>query len=276
MNIMDKLGKDLKQERHLSITQINMYIRCPRQYFYRYILGIIQPPSGAMTAGGCNAKALEQGYKEIMKDGKMSTGILSLMGDVFHSNWQESSRQVEWFKENEKKDAIENSSLQVLELYGKENMSKQEPVAVEEKIETELLGRKFVGYIDLIEPKIKITDHKLSGKKYAESRSPRNSLQLIFYAHCKKTTNVNFDILIRKTNPEIQNLSNKLSKENIAMSMGKIKLVAKRIMELEKAKDKIGMECSVPDPTGWVCGNKYCGYYKTCQKDLRDINGELK
>lgn len=275
MNIIDKLEKQ-QNERHLSISQINTYIRCPRQYFYRYIMGIIQPPSGAMIAGSSNAKALEQGYKEIMKDGKMSTGILSVMADAFHANWQEASRQVEWFKEKEKKDAIENSSLQVLDKYGKENMPKQEPIATEEKIETELMGVKFIGYIDLIETKVKITDHKLSGKKYAESRCPKNSLQLNFYAHCKKTTNVNLDILVRKSNPEIQRMTNRLSKQNIELSLGKIKVVAKKIIEMYGYEDELGVGCAVPDPTSWVCGEKYCGYYKTCMKDLQDINRRLK
>jgi len=275
MNIIEKLEAKQK-EKHLSISQVNTYIRCPRQFFYSYILNIKQPPSGAMIAGSSNAKALEQGYKEMMADGKMGPGILSVMVDLWHDYWVESSRQVEWFKEKEKKDAIENSSLAVLELYGKDEMPSQEPIAVEEKIQTEIMGRPFIGYIDLVETKIKITDHKLSGKKYQESRGPKNSLQLNFYAHCKKTTNVNLDILVRKSNPEIQRLTNRLSKQNIELSLGKIKLVAKKIMELEKITDDIGIVWSVPDPTSWQCSEKYCGYYKACQRDLREINKRLK
>ena len=276
MNIIDKLENKLKEPRHLSISQINTFIRCERQYFYRYILGIIQAPSGAMVAGSTNAKALEHGYKEIMKDGKMSTGILSAMGDVWHSNWVEKSREVEWFKEKEKKEGIEKSSLAVLKIYGRDNMPKQKPIAVEEKIETELLGRKFIGYIDLEEQGKKITDHKLSARKYAESRSPVNSLQLNFYAYCKKMNNVNLDILIRKSNPEVQRLTNRLSDKNIALSLGKIKIVARQIMLLENIKDELGVDYTMPDPTDWVCNKNYCGYYDMCKKDLQEVNRRLK
>jgi len=49
------------EKRQLSYTQLNMFLRCPRQYEYRYIHGLKVPPSGAMvqsrvwhqTVGNC-------------------------------------------------------------------------------------------------------------------------------------------------------------------------------------------------------------------------------
>ena len=37
--------------RHVSASQIAMYQRCPRQWAFRYVLGIKRPPDGGLVVG---------------------------------------------------------------------------------------------------------------------------------------------------------------------------------------------------------------------------------
>ena len=51
-------------KKHLSFTQINMFLRCARQYEFRYIKGLRRPPSGALILGKSWHKAVELNYSQ--------------------------------------------------------------------------------------------------------------------------------------------------------------------------------------------------------------------
>jgi hypothetical protein len=38
-----------ENKKAISFTQLNAFLRCPRQYYFRYVLGLRTPPSGAMV-----------------------------------------------------------------------------------------------------------------------------------------------------------------------------------------------------------------------------------
>ena len=50
--------------RHLSVTQLKMFLRCPLQYEFRYIKGLKVPPVEAMTLGKSIHSTLEENYKQ--------------------------------------------------------------------------------------------------------------------------------------------------------------------------------------------------------------------
>src|SRR3989338_2205413 len=52
------------EKRRLSFTQLNMFLRCPRQYHYRYVLGIRTPASGAMVQSRVWHETVERNYRQ--------------------------------------------------------------------------------------------------------------------------------------------------------------------------------------------------------------------
>ena len=49
---------------YLSPSQINMYLRCPAAYKYRYVDGLILPPKAALTRGKSVHKGQEHNYNQ--------------------------------------------------------------------------------------------------------------------------------------------------------------------------------------------------------------------
>ncbi len=260
------------EEKHFSVSRVNTCRRCFRQFYYSYWLGIKQPSNAAREFGSSVGIALEEGYKEIMRDGKSSTGYIL---DIFHEAWRTKIELIDWIKEDEDAMVLANIGEEILRLHTKTIMPTQEPLAVEERVEyRDKETGLWIGYIDLREEK-KITDHKTSKRKFADSKHPLNSSQLAFYSLCAGINSVGFDVMVKKAKPEIQRLrySFKEREKNvhfngmkaIAKQIDMIWEEAKRLEELDESPSLIWPSC---DPSSWVCSEKYCGYWEMCRKDL--------
>ncbi len=57
-------AKRCPEKRQLSYTQLNMFLRCPRQYEYRYVHGLKVPPSGAMVQSRVWHQTVEFNYRQ--------------------------------------------------------------------------------------------------------------------------------------------------------------------------------------------------------------------
>ena len=47
-------------KKHLSVTQLKMYLRCPLQYKYRYIDGLKIPPTSSLTWASLSIQPLKR------------------------------------------------------------------------------------------------------------------------------------------------------------------------------------------------------------------------
>jgi len=82
--------------RNLSNSQVAMYLKCPRQWAYRYVDGIKTPPSGAMKLSGVGHSVIEYAYKEktkTLKDLPMND-----ITDLYATTWREEleREEVQW------------------------------------------------------------------------------------------------------------------------------------------------------------------------------------
>ena len=77
---------------HLSFSQLNMYLRCSMQYYFRYILGIKEPPSLAPSAGTAGHNAVEADSRR-----KIRTGLampMEEMLDYFSTTYDQITEDV--------------------------------------------------------------------------------------------------------------------------------------------------------------------------------------
>ena len=54
----------MPKPKYLSVSQVNMYLRCPLQYMFRYIEGLKLPPKSAMTLGKSIHFGIEGNYRQ--------------------------------------------------------------------------------------------------------------------------------------------------------------------------------------------------------------------
>ena len=77
------------EKRQLSYTQINMFLRCPRQYEYRYVHGLKVPPTGAMVQSRVWHQTVELNYRQkIHSDRDLALGEMQeFFATHFDARW---------------------------------------------------------------------------------------------------------------------------------------------------------------------------------------------
>ena len=78
---------------HLSASQIGMYQRCGRQYEFRYIKGLKEPPALKPTAGKAGHAGIEAHMRAKMRTGEDPE--VNVMLDIFDASWNAQAPDIE-------------------------------------------------------------------------------------------------------------------------------------------------------------------------------------
>jgi hypothetical protein len=140
-----------------------------------------------------------------------------------------------------------------------------DPIGVEERIEMDIAGRKFLMFIDLIQQTERgkqVLDWKVTKKAKGQANT-QASLQLSIYAHATQIHNVAFGSLIRATE----------GKENSWKPRVDIHHATRTSKDLDWAMDVLastieGIEAEyfpVCSPENFLCSEKYCDFWDMCR-----------
>ncbi|MDL1966276.1 MAG: PD-(D/E)XK nuclease family protein [Candidatus Desulfofervidus auxilii] len=241
---------------HLSVSQINMYLRCGLQYFYRYVMGMKLPPAGAMVLGGGVHKVIEEDYKE--KKEKGQNKALSEKQDMFVEEFKERIKEAE-LREDEKPEEMEKQGVGLIKVHHEEVAIATEPLEVEQPFEIHFEGKDYslIGRIDLVTIE-GVIDHKTASRKYNQNQV-ETDLQLPIYSFVTGINDVGFDVLVKTKKPAVQKIRAKCDEAK-----------AKRVKAyIAKVAEAIERQVFLPaQPGSWVCSPKWCGYWEICHKDL--------
>ena len=84
-------------KKHVSFSQLNMFLRCGEQYHQRYIKGKVIPPSGSLVRGKCCHKVTAKNFTQ-----KIETKIdlpAETVKDAFSDEWESTKYQIAWTEE---------------------------------------------------------------------------------------------------------------------------------------------------------------------------------
>jgi len=245
----------------ISISQINMYDRCPEQYRQRYILGRKIPPSGLMLQGSVYHQAHAENFKQkitTMKD--LST---SDMADAYATFWDRgidnnpnySRDEIVWEEEPRK---VKDEGYFLLNLYHTTISSTIIPKEVETE-KTKVINRDLdaVGILDLIKVDDVIVDHKVSRRSQSQQDVDRD-LQPSMYLWINDKEQFEFHRAVNKKNPEIQILKTKRSQQQRERFVEMIKNIYALI--------QTGI--FVPRCDTFWCSKNFCGYFEICKARL--------
>lgn len=209
----------MTDEPHLSVSQLNTYLRCPAQYFFRYICGVRMPPNGNMTLGRAVHSAIEHNYRHKMQSGDDLPA--EALQEVFSQEWDQ---QVGYtaFESKEKPGEMKDKGAALIELYRQEVAPQVQPAEVEREflIDTGATELPLNGYIDLIDDQGTIIDHKTAGRSYRQDAVDRN-LQLTGYSLAYRTlfgeeeNGLRIDALVKTKTPKVQQLETTRSQRDI-------------------------------------------------------------
>ncbi len=172
----------MRAERHISVSNLNTYLRCPKQYEYRYVRRIpVEHRSAALAFGSAIHEALAAYYKSL-KLSKMIISVERLL-DGFRTAWglQQRGKLPVLFTEKEPADALTDKGIAMLKCFYENVEIPFEVVEVETPFIIELYDEEtgevlpnLVGVFDAVvrdkDGTHRILEHKTGARRWSEDK----------------------------------------------------------------------------------------------------------
>lgn len=240
-------------DEHISSSQLTMWMRCPKQYEFRYIKDVKIPPRISMARGTSAHRAWEVDHlqKVQSKENMAIDDVKSVYSDEFDKR----ATEIE-IMPDEDAGKIKDEGVRMVEVYH-ENISKRvQPIAAEEPFTIDLHGFQMKGVIDLITDAGEIRDAKTSSKKKSEIPFD-HYIQMAIYAKAKPEYD-NFildNAIVSPKKSELESLT--LNRSDLPFDR------VERYMEAFSESLTKGI-FPPTSPDAWVCSAKWCGYHTMC------------
>lgn len=268
--------KDIKNAEYLSVSQITMLQRCPKQYEYRYILGLKMPPTSSLILGTSVHKGCEINYTSKYKNKKQAP--LDEVMDAYGQTYDQAdvddldSEEKELYKKN--KDA----GYAMTKAHYEHLAPSVIPINLpEEEFMFQMNGvkRPILGYIDLYgkvfgNGKPVIIDNKTSKVKYTQWQVDC-SIQLKVYKMAKasqlkcKTSDIDssIDAVLNQKSASTQ----RIFADNVVDEQE----LSNCVSQLERVID-LGL--FYPTYNHMTCA--WCGYAHICRPSIYKRREEMK
>lgn len=268
---MSKLNNDINSQayeakakckhmvEHFSVSQLNMYLRCPAQYAFRYLDGIVLPPTGSLTKGRAVHKGAEYNYRQKVKTAR--DAALEEIQDIVAAAFDREAEKTSWEKE-EDKGRIKDETLLLTALYHQKIAPQVQPLFIEHEFKIPLAeGMPLLGYIDVIDENFIIRDLKTASKTPGENEAAKN-LQLTAYAYAfrelvgREESAVALDYLVQTKQPKAVVLMAQRTKADI----DRLWAIMFEVLKAIKGGN------FYPNPQNIMCSVKACGYWDQCRQ----------
>jgi hypothetical protein len=252
------------EQLRLSFSAVDTYLRCGKQFEFRYIDNIKSIPGVALLEGSSHHKAMEVNNNHKIGSGEDKNP--SYLTDIFMGDFRERVKAeelgVDWG--DEKEDGIFKRAKTLHERYINDVAPGIHPEEVEKRFELPLdlpdergknpVSVLLVGVADLKVPKV-IFDYKTAAKSKGQSEVDQ-SLQLSLYAYAEKVPQVGIIEFLKKANPEVGVLTSGRTMQQKIWALHVVRSVALAI--------KAGV-FPLAAPNTWSCSSRFCGYFSRCR-----------
>lgn len=246
---------------HLSKSQIEMYLRCPMQYEWRYIRGIKEPPGVALIQGisAHEALAMNNQHKMVQHEDLPTKRVLEKFDDDFDVRALEVDR---W---DEPRDKVITQSHGLINQYMNSEAPLIQPVGAEKRAEVVFEYHncepiKVVGIIDILEES-GLGDYKVTGRKKSKTEM-EGDIGFGLYSAMVGIRNCYFMLLLKQAEARTHKQPICVEDKQIAWTKHVTMMVARSISA------GIFNPCSPQSP---MCSQKYCGYWGRCRGSKQTI-----
>lgn len=245
---------------HISVSQVNAYLRCPLSYYWRYVEGIRTPPTAAMSFGTAMHRAIEA--NNIHKVQHNENMPLTEVKKAWNEAWVHAAGYTD-FTEDEDPGEIQDEGTRMLDVYMEQIAPTVQPILVEHVFEIDL-GEGFTlkGIIDCVDQNGVIIDNKTT-KRTPSGDPTSGNLQLVAYSVAHREilgmpeSGVRLDYLIRTKTPKVVSFSGPPRNEL------EIRRTLKLISSTARA---IRLGVFMPNPGNFMCSPTGCGYWDICHE----------
>lgn len=248
-----------------------MYQGCGQRYYYRYVMGMVVKPTGALTLGGTVHQAVANNMSqklETMKD-LPEQDVLDYFSTVFDLE----KTGTRWL-DGEKPGKMKDVGVKLVALHHKEIAPGIQPAQVEKGFlltltapapkpdDEPIVYPEIEGWIDLVDHEGTLIETKTIGSK-PKSVAPEHRLQTTIYtiglrASGEGTTKARVDYLVKNKVPVVVQHEYTVTTAD---------MVYFRSL-LDRVVEGITKEIFIPNRNTWKCNKRWCGYHAECARDL--------
>lgn len=251
--------------KHLSYSSITTYLTCARKWHFRYMVkpDVLKSPN--LVFGSAFHSAVEAHITEREQDG---VPLVLRWDRHWGEQLEKEGDAVAWDKPAEEYAALgqrmlsDDGTRRLIEAI-KPVVYENKP-AVEVKIDLHVPGVPvpIIGYIDVIEEDGIAGDFKTSARSWTTKKA-NEELQPSFYLAALNQMGFESEnrywfryyVFVKTKQPKVQLLETTRDPGELFWLMGLIKEVW----------DAIEAGVFPPNPTSWLCGEKYCEYWSLCR-----------
>lgn len=251
----------MSEVRQYHQSEIQTFLKCGKQWEFRYVQKIRTPPKAALTLGG----AVDVGVSHNLAQKVQSKTDLPLNDvlDAFSSEFDSRAPETEWDESDA--GAQKDMGAMLVRAHHMNLAPLIKPASVQETfvIETDA-GFNIGGTIDHTEEDGTIVDTKTSKNRYSEDAVFR-AIQPTTYDFAylalrgKRSAGFRYDVLLKpsaRKPADVQQVRGQVTDEDHAWLFNTIGNVDKAI--------KAGV--AIPAPEGaWWCSKDWCGYWSMCK-----------
>lgn len=264
----------------VSYSQVAMFMRCPKQWEHRYVMGLKRPPPGVDAAMGIAAhKSAEMNLASKMQNGQALTvaEAEALARDELARVWEgDAARDIDPVlldAEDKARGAtvVKGEAIDMTVKLARVHHSEvatliTKPVAVELpfRYAVEGLAKDVIGYIDVLEERngLAVRDLKTRSRKPDENAADRD-IQLSTYG---------LAILAERGTIPSAFYVDTIVKRAKGLPEPFTQRTTRTRAELQTTVDRLRLTVAAMDsglyppttPDNWCCSEKWCGYWDVC------------
>lgn len=262
MSLLEKLlgvrdAEDDAEPLTLSVSRMGMWLRCPRQFMYRYIQGVIRPPGGFLIQGRVYHVSQAMNFMHRMEHG-VDMEVDQLL-DTCGDTWREevsNAGEVQW---EDVPGKMLGNIRTFLKLYLSEIAPSIGEIESVERFETIPVGSvEFRRVRDLTLKDSTIIDHKVTGRRPVPNP---NDAQAILYSFPDERP-FEYHVALRHKRLKVAVVPYADKDGNkTTISMAEKDWWIGTVEDIAKA---ISAGNFPPNFSGWHCTEKWCGYWTLC------------
>jgi CRISPR/Cas system-associated exonuclease Cas4 (RecB family) len=238
----------------LSPSQASTFLACSAKWWFRYGLGLPDPPAGGLVRGKAVHAIIEYAMRAKMAGVVLETGALS---DVWDAAWDQAAEGAE-FQEYDDVEALKSSGARLAQKYVAEALPGIEPAAVEVPVWGTIAGIPVRGIADIVTTDGMVVDVKTASRK-PSGLAADHALQLATYARLVPGASgeTRIDTLVSTKDTQLIQI------DHTPGDAGK--RLAERIYPL--VAEGIAGGLYLPNRGSSTCSRRYCPYARECEAE---------
>jgi CRISPR/Cas system-associated exonuclease Cas4 (RecB family) len=239
----------------LSPSQASTFLSCSAKWWFRYGLGLPDPPAGGLVRGKAVHAIIEYALRAKMAGVVLETGALSDCWDVA---WDEAAESAQ-FQACEDVEGLKASGARLAQKYVAEALPETEPAAVEVPVSGTIAGVPVRGIADIVTTDGMVIDIKTASRK-PSGLAADHALQLATYARLVPGASgeTRIDTLVSTKETQLIQI------EHTPGDAGK--RLVERVYPL--VAEGIAGGLYLPNRSSSVCSRRYCAFADACEREF--------